>query len=61
MNVRILLLASLLVLGGFVATAPTAAASCYLDPDDPVPGVQCGVGSTVGCVLSAIKKGTCAV
>lgn len=61
MNARVVLLASLLLLGGVVAIAPPAAAMCYLDPDDPVPGVQCGTNSVVSCALAAVKKGTCAV
>lgn len=61
MNVRILLLASMLALTGVVATAPSAAATCYLDPDDPVPGVMCGVYSTASCVRGIVfEKGTCA-
>lgn len=61
MNTRVILLASLLVLGGLVAIAPPAAAMCYLDPDDPVPGVACGANSVVSCALAVVKKGTCAV
>lgn len=61
MNVRVVLLASMLLFGGLVAVTPTAAAMCYLDPDDPLPGVQCGANSAVGCALAVVKKGTCAV
>lgn len=61
MNARVLLLASLLVLGGLVATAPSASAMCYLDPDEPVPGATCGARSVTSCALALVKKGTCAL
>ena len=61
MNTRVLLVASLLVLTGLAAVAPPASAMCYLDPDDPVPGVACGVDSTARCAMAVVKQGTCPV
>lgn len=61
MRSRVLILACLLALTGLVATAEPAAAMCYLDPDDPLPGTLCGVNSAVSCAKAVIGKGTCAV
>ena len=61
MNVRVVLLASLLAVSGLVAVASPAAAMCYYDPADPLSGVECGVRSTINCIRSVIKDGACPV
>lgn len=60
MAARVLLLAVVLALTGLGAVASPATATCYLDPDDPVPGVTCGA-TTVRCVLATVKHQACPV
>lgn len=61
MTARSVVLVALLALAGVVALAPEAAASCVFDPQNPVPGVRCGVERTVRCVKGIVEDGTCPV
>lgn len=58
---RVLLFAALFVLAGIVAPAGivpvenASATSCYLDPDNPVPGILCAASGPVSCVAAVAK------
>lgn len=53
-----LVLVTVLAVGAAPASpvAGAEARSCYLDPDDPVPGIQCGIFPVVQCVQNRLKQ-----